>query len=67
MLDQHPPHIKRRIALGITVGVAVILFTLLILIYTSDKKATVDNGSGSALSNFYNTILRTGQSYFGGN
>ncbi|MBP6904732.1 MAG: hypothetical protein KBB91_01595 [Candidatus Pacebacteria bacterium] len=64
LFQHHPPETRKKIALGITIGVGVILLILMILIYAS-KKGTSDNESGSILSNFYNTILIKGQSYVG--
>lgn len=65
MFQHHPPHIRKKIALGITACIAVILVALMIIIYTT-KRASGDKGSGSALSNFYTTILTKGEAYFGG-
>lgn len=64
--EQHPPHIRKKIALAITGGVALILLVLMIIIYTT-KKTSETNDSGSKLEHFYTTILKNGQSYFGGN
>lgn len=64
MLDQHPPHVKHRIALGITIAVGVLLLGLLASIYIGGKRRPPDNTKTSALSNFYTTILQSGQSLF---
>ncbi len=66
MLEHHPTHVRRKIALLITGGVALVLVIVLILVY-SRKKAEPTNDSGSNLKHFYDTIVDTGQQYFGGN
>lgn len=64
--EHHPPHVRRKIALGITSLVGVALVALLIAMY-STKQAKGTSEPTSRLRNFYNTILTTGQSYFDGN
>lgn len=64
MLEHHPPHIRRKIALMITGGVALVLVVVFILIYTRTEAPGTTEPS-SRLQNFYNTILETGQSYIG--
>ncbi len=64
MLDQHPPHVKKRIALGITIAVGVLLLGLLAVMYIGGKRTPPDTANPSALSNFYTTILESGQSLF---
>jgi hypothetical protein len=62
-LHHYPPHIRKKIVLGGTVGVAVVLLVVFIVLYTHMPKEK-GSGSGSQLSNFYNTILDDAQSYF---
>ena len=62
-LDQHPPHIRRKIALVCTVGLAVILLIAMIYIYTRGTP-TKDSGAGSQIKEFYTTIITRAQSYF---
>lgn len=64
MLEHHPPHVRRKIALMITAGVAFVLVVVFILIYTHTEAPGTKEPS-SRLNNFYNTILDTGQQYFG--
>ncbi len=56
-LQRHPIHIRKKIALAITVTIGFILTILLIIVYISPKKAPKDNGSGSKIKDFYNSIL----------
>lgn len=59
-LDQHPPHVRRSIALGVTIVVAVILLGVLIFTYTHKRDST--DQETSPLADFYTTILHPGQS-----
>lgn len=66
--DNHPHHIRRKIAMLFTAGIAVILIVLLVIIYTGNTTPDSNtNDSKSKIINFYNTILTSGQSYFSGN
>lgn len=62
LLQQHPHHVRKKIALLITVGVACIL--ILLFIYTYTRKNTQTNESGSKLNTFYTTLLEQAQSIF---
>ena len=62
--EQHPPHIRKKIAYMITGGVALLLIVLLVIIY-SHKKAKGTAEPTSRLQMFYNTILEKGQQYVG--
>jgi hypothetical protein len=63
-LDQHPHHIRRRIALMGTGIVALILLLLLVLVYTNKKEEDGPNSAGERAANFYTTIIQGAQSYF---
>lgn len=58
--DQHPPHVRRSIALIVTIVVAAVLLGVLIFIYTH-KRDRAEQGP-SPLADFYTTILNSGQS-----
>ena len=62
--DEHPHHIKRKIALMGTGIVALILIILLVLIYTSKKDVDGPNDAGKKATDFYTTIIEGAQSYF---
>jgi predicted PurR-regulated permease PerM len=62
-LEHHPLYIRKKIALLITVGVALALVIIFVLIY-SRKQTQGTPEPSSRLNNFYNTILDSGQSYF---
>ncbi len=59
-LEQHPPHVRKKIALVITGVIAAVLLGLLVLTYTHPR--VVEHNS--TLVDFYNTILVKGQSLF---
>lgn len=63
MLSEKPLHVRKRIALFWTGGVALALVLVLILMYafkSDDQKGSEPNPFGD----FYKTILRTTQSFF---
>ncbi len=62
LLQQHPHHVRKKIALLVTAGVAIVL--ILLFIYTYTRKDTQTNESGSKLNTFYTTLLEQGQSIF---
>ncbi len=65
-LEHHPIHVRRKIALIITIGLAVILILVMIGVYTTKKKeARGPDGATTAFGRFYATILESTQSYFG--
>lgn len=66
LFEQHPPHVRRKIALVITSGFAVVLVALMVFIY-STREAKGAKEPASRLRTFYTTILEKGQSYFEGN
>jgi hypothetical protein len=64
-LEKHPIHVRRKIALGITLGVGFVLFLVMIFIYTSNKKEGKKPDSAiTAFRRFYTTSK---QSYFNSN
>ncbi len=66
MLEQHPPHVRKRIALMITGGVGLILIVIMIVMYTlRATPATAENGV--SFQEFYATVLDSAQSFFTGN
>lgn len=65
LLEQHPIHIRKKIALGITIGVGLILVVVMILVYTTKKKEPKDpSGATTSFGRFYATILEDTQSFF---
>ena len=65
MFSKHPPHIRKKIALGVTGAVGIVLLVLLVLVYRS-KTEERDTAAASRLGDFYETISETTQSFFGG-
>ena len=64
-LEQHPIHVRKKIALGITVGIAVILVGIMVLIYVSRSGRPQKPDAASSFARFYATILDNAQSFFG--
>ncbi len=62
--DQHPPHVRKRIALGCTMAIAIILIALMIIVYTKPKYHSGEDTAASKLRSFYTTITDSAQSYF---
>lgn len=62
-LEQHPVHVRKKIALGITIGVAAVLLLVMVLIYTVGNRPK-GNTADSAFLRFYATILDNAQSFF---
>ena len=56
-----PPHIKKKVILLITGGIAVILVLLLVFVYTT-KQVPADATTPLTFKHFYTTILDSGQS-----
>lgn len=66
-LEQHPIHVRKKIALGITISIGVILVAVMILVYTSkEKEPRGQGGATTAFGRFYATILENTQSFFNG-
>lgn len=66
LLEQHPIHVRRKIALGITAGIGLVLVIVMIFIYTTKKsEPRKSDSAGTAFGRFYATILESTQSYFG--
>ena len=62
-LEHHPIHVRKKIALGITLGIAAVLLVTMILIYTVGNRPK-NSTSDSAFLRFYATILDNAQSFF---
>ncbi len=60
LLNEHPHHIRKSIALVVTIGFAVILIIVLISVYTMRRKPAGEKSS--VLRDFYTTIVERGQS-----
>ncbi len=67
MLEQHPPHVRNKIALMITALVAVILVAIFVRLYTHDKPGARTNTASRALESFFTTVIDTTDSFFGKN
>lgn len=65
--DHYPPHVRKRIAIIGTVSIGVVLVVLMIILYAKPSYGAKGDKSLEKLHAFYTTIIRTGQSYFGGN
>lgn len=66
LLEQKPVHVRKNIALGITIGFAVLLLGVMVLVYSTPKKIENSGGPSTKIGQFYATILESAQSYFGG-
>lgn len=62
-LEHHPIHVRKKIALGITLGIAAVLLVTMILIYTAGNRSKNSTADSSFLR-FYATILDNAQSFF---
>ena len=62
--EKYPIHVRRKIALGITFGLAVVLVGLMIFIYTLPKSNKSPDTAVTKFGQFYATILSDTQSYF---
>lgn len=67
LLEHKPVHVRRKLALGITIGFAVLLLAAMILVYSAPKETKEKSGATTKIGQFYATILESAQSYFGGN
>jgi hypothetical protein len=66
LLEKYPVHVRRKIALGITVGIALVLIGVMIIVYTGGNTEDKNDSALSKISQFYATILENTQSYFSG-
>jgi hypothetical protein len=66
LLEKYPVHVRRKIALGITGGVALVLIIVMVIVYSSQKGGQKSTDAASKISQFYATIIQSAQSYFGG-
>ena len=64
LFEQKPIHVRKKIALGITIGVLVVLIAVMIMLYSAPKKDESKNSSMTKIGQFYATILENAQSYF---
>ena len=65
LLEKYPVHVRRKIALGITGGIALVLIIVMVLVYSSQKGGQKSTDAASKIGQFYATILEHTQSYFG--
>ncbi len=65
-VEHYPVHVRKKIALGITIGVGIVLVSILIVIYTGGASKQKGTEEESRFLRFYATILENAQSYFGG-
>jgi hypothetical protein len=66
LLEQQPLHVRKKIALGITSGIGLVLVIAMVFVYSSQKKEVKGaDGATTAIGRFYATILSDTQSYFG--
>ena len=63
LLEKHPPHVRKKIAVLWTLGIAAVLVVVLILVY-SKKKEDTPPAETSPLGDFYETISEETQSFF---
>lgn len=61
IFEQHPPHIKKRIALVATLVVAALLVLILVFVYKKRMRGTTTEES--PFRDFYNTLLDSTQSF----
>lgn len=66
MLEKHPHHIRKKIAIFWTLAIAVVLVVVFVIVYIGKKEEPTEE-AGSKIGEFYKTILNQTQSYFGGN
>ena len=67
LLEQKPVHVRKKLALGITIGFAIVLLAVMVLVYSAPKEQKGSSGASTKIGQFYATILENAQSYFGGN
>ncbi|MCC7436751.1 hypothetical protein IT402_02675 [Candidatus Nomurabacteria bacterium] len=66
VLEDKPIHVRRKIALRITIISAIVLVFVLALIYLSGSNKSEDGQKDSRFLRFYATILTNAQSFFSG-
>lgn len=65
LFEQKPIHVRRKIALSITFGVALVLITVMIIVYSSDKKrAKNPSETTTAWGHFYSSMVESTRSFF---
>jgi hypothetical protein len=65
-LEKQPTYIKKKIALIITVIVGVLLIGIMFLSIRHQKSDVSKDGATTKIGQFYTTIIKSAQSYFGG-
>jgi predicted negative regulator of RcsB-dependent stress response len=65
-LEKQPIYIRKKIALFITIVVGLLLVVAMFLTYKYQNKDSTDNGATTKIGQFYTTIIKSAQSYFGG-
>jgi hypothetical protein len=64
-LEQKPIHVRRRVALIITVCVSAVLILVMVLTYTLKKDdSNKTKNTASTFKRFYATIVENTQSFF---
>ena len=61
LFDHHAPHTKKKIALGLTVAVGVVLVAVLIILFRVRGQNLPQESS--PFKDFYNTVLQGTQSF----
>lgn len=64
MFEKHPPHVRKKIALIVTLFVALVLVVVLVVAYASPRRDDRGEEPG-ALADFYRQIQTSGESLFG--
>jgi hypothetical protein len=64
--EKQPIHIRKKIALFITIFIGLVLVVVMFVTYSYQKKDIRNNGATTKIGQFYTTIIKSAQSYFGG-
>jgi hypothetical protein len=67
LLEQKPIHVRKKIALGITVGIGAVLILIMAFIYLTGSQDRSRSQAESNFLRFYATILENAQSFFSPN
>ncbi|MDQ5931151.1 MAG: hypothetical protein QG674_317 [Patescibacteria group bacterium] len=67
LLEQKPIHVRKKIALYITISIGVVLLLVLLALYLNGSQKEKRSKNESAFLRFYATILDNAQSFFGSN
>jgi hypothetical protein len=63
-LEQKPIHVRKKIALSITIGIGAVLVLVMAFIYLTGSQDKARSSGESAFLRFYATILENAQSFF---